>query len=101
MIEDPARVAAGAACRHGERARSTRAYGWSVLPLVALVRAYQLTLSPLLGGQCRYVPTCSAYALDALRQHGPFRGTWMAARRILRCHPFARGGYDPVPPADE
>ncbi len=61
------------------------------------VRVYQWTLRPLLGGQCRYRPTCSDYALDALREHGGIRGGILAARRILRCHPFAKGGYDPVP----
>ncbi len=73
-------------------------YTWSIFPLVVLVRAYQMTLSPFIGRQCRYEPTCSNYALDALREYGPWRGTWKAAGRILRCHPFAKGGYDPVPP---
>lgn len=67
-------------------------------PLIALVRLYQVTLSPFLGGQCRYHPTCSAYAITALRDYGPWRGSWMSLRRIGRCHPFAKGGYDPVPP---
>ncbi|MCC6428756.1 MAG: membrane protein insertion efficiency factor YidD [Phycisphaerales bacterium] len=66
-----------------------------------LIRAYQVTLSPFIGGQCRYSPTCSNYALDAYREHGPWRGTGMTIRRILRCHPFARGGYDPVPPRED
>lgn len=70
----------------------------SILPLILLVRLYQITLSPLLGGQCRYHPTCSHYAIEALREHGALRGSIMAARRIGRCHPFAKGGYDPVPP---
>lgn len=65
--------------------------------LILLVRGYQVTLSPLLGGQCRYYPTCSAYAIEALERHGALRGSWMAARRIGRCHPFRPGGYDPVP----
>ena len=69
-------------------------------PLIALVRIYQGTLSPFIGRQCRYEPTCSNYAIDALREHGPLTGTVMAVRRVLRCHPFARGGYDPVPPRD-
>lgn len=68
------------------------------LPLIALVRLYQITLSPFLGRQCRYHPTCSAYAITALHDHGPFRGSLMALRRIGRCHPFTKGGYDPVPP---
>jgi putative membrane protein insertion efficiency factor len=66
-------------------------------PLIALVRLYQVTLSPFLGGFCRFQPTCSAYAIDALRQHGALRGSWLAARRLLRCHPFGGHGYDPVP----
>lgn len=68
--------------------------------LVLLVRAYQATLSPLLAGHCRYVPTCSEYAIDAMRTHGPIRGTRLAISRIARCHPFVKGGYDPVPPPD-
>lgn len=70
----------------------------TTLPLIGLVRLYQVTLSPLIGGQCRYHPTCSRYAIEALNEHGPIRGSWMTIRRIGRCHPFARGGYDPVPP---
>jgi uncharacterized protein len=65
--------------------------------LVLLVRVYQVALSPLLGGSCRYYPTCSAYAIEALERHGALRGSWMAVRRIGRCHPFRPGGYDPVP----
>jgi hypothetical protein len=65
------------------------------------IRAYQVTLSPLLGPCCRYTPTCSRYALEALRVHGVWRGSALAAWRVLRCHPFARGGFDPVPPREE
>jgi putative membrane protein insertion efficiency factor len=67
--------------------------------LVFLVRAYQVALAPLLGGQCRYDPTCSEYAVEALDQHGAFRGAALAGRRIARCHPFRPGGFDPVPSA--
>lgn len=65
--------------------------------LIALVRAYQLFIGPLLPAACRYYPTCSAYAIEALERHGPWRGLIMAVRRIGRCHPFRSGGYDPVP----
>jgi uncharacterized protein len=61
------------------------------------IEAYRLTLSPLLGGFCRYVPSCSAFAMEAIRRYGAARGGWMAVRRIGRCHPFHRGGFDPVP----
>jgi uncharacterized protein len=65
--------------------------------LVRLVRAYRAYVSPLLGPRCRFAPSCSAYALEALETHGALRGTWLAVRRVSRCHPFHRGGYDPVP----
>ncbi len=65
--------------------------------LVLGVRAYQVALSPLLGGQCRYYPTCSAYGIEALEKHGARRGLWLTMRRIGRCHPFRPGGFDPVP----
>lgn len=62
------------------------------------VRAYRLLLSPWVGHGCRFQPTCSVYALEALAQHGALRGGWLAARRILRCHPWGGHGHDPVPP---
>lgn len=65
--------------------------------LRAFVQAYRWTISPLLGPSCRYYPTCSAYALDALDEHGAVRGAWLATKRICRCHPWHEGGYDPVP----
>ena len=61
------------------------------------VRAYRAVFSPWVGHNCRYQPTCSAYALEALERHGALKGAWLALRRILRCHPFGRSGYDPVP----
>ncbi|MBI1394428.1 MAG: membrane protein insertion efficiency factor YidD [Betaproteobacteria bacterium] len=65
--------------------------------LRALVRAYQFILSPFIGYGCRFHPTCSNYALEALERHGPVKGSWLAIRRILRCHPWHPGGHDPVP----
>ncbi len=66
--------------------------------LTLLVRAYQLVLRPILPPACKFVPSCSDYAIEALRTHGVLRGTKLAAWRILRCNPFTAGGYDPVPP---
>ena len=65
--------------------------------LILAVRGYQVALSPLFPPACRYFPTCSQYAIDALERHGAVRGSWLAVRRILRCHPLRPGGYDPVP----
>ncbi len=64
-----------------------------------LLRAYQLMISPLLGPRCRFYPSCSNYALEALQVHGAGKGSWLAAKRVCRCHPFNDGGFDPVPPA--
>ena len=66
--------------------------------MVLLIRGYQLFISPLFGPRCRFQPTCSQYAIEALRTHGFFRGSWLAVRRIGHCHPLNPGGYDPVPP---
>lgn len=65
--------------------------------LIALIRLYRRVLSPLIGGQCRFTPTCSNYAEQAIELYGPWRGSWMALKRILRCHPLCAGGVDPVP----
>ena len=65
--------------------------------MVVLIRAYQMILSPLFPPACRYLPTCSQYAIEALEQHGFVAGTWLAIKRIGRCHPFHVGGFDPVP----
>lgn len=74
---------------------------WTAVPLVALIRAYQKMVSPVMGKNCRYSPTCSAYAVEALQVHGTVRGGWLALRRIGRCQPLFEGGYDPVPPRQE
>lgn len=65
--------------------------------LIFLVRGYQVALSPLFPAACRYYPTCSVYAIEALRRYGAWRGSWLTVRRLARCHPFHPGGYDPVP----
>jgi uncharacterized protein len=65
--------------------------------LTGPIRAYQMSLSPLLGPRCRFHPSCSHYALEAIERHGAARGGWLAAKRIARCHPLNPGGYDPVP----
>lgn len=72
---------------------------WPVRMLVLLVRGYQLFISPMLGPRCRFHPTCSQYAVEALQTHGAVKGGWLALRRVLRCHPLHPGGHDPVPPA--
>lgn len=69
--------------------------------LLAAIRLYQLLLSPLLGGNCRYQPTCSVYAQEAIRRHGAISGGVLALRRIARCHPWGDSGYDPVPEKEE
>lgn len=71
---------------------------WAIaLPFILLIRLYQVTLSPLMGGQCRFRPTCSEYAIEAYRLHNPLRASWLTLRRLARCHPFGGHGYDPVP----
>ncbi|TAD93871.1 MAG: membrane protein insertion efficiency factor YidD [Bacteroidetes bacterium] len=67
------------------------------LPFVAVIRFYQLVISPWLGPKCRFQPTCSQYALEAFKKHGPFKGFWLALKRIGRCHPWGGSGWDPVP----
>jgi putative membrane protein insertion efficiency factor len=68
--------------------------------LILLIRLYRLTLSPLFGPACRFEPSCSRYAMACLETHGALRGSWLALRRLLRCHPFHPGGYDPPPLPD-
>ncbi|NLY87314.1 MAG: membrane protein insertion efficiency factor YidD [Clostridiales bacterium] len=65
--------------------------------MISLVRAYQIGISPYLGGHCRYRPTCSQYFIEAVEKYGALKGSWLGIRRILRCHPGRPGGYDPVP----
>ena len=68
-----------------------------IAPFVGLIRFYQVVISPLTPGMCRYQPTCSQYALEALRKHGILRGSWLAIKRIFSCNPWGGDGYDPVP----
>ena len=72
----------------------SRALAW---PLIGLVKLYKLAISPWLGMNCRFQPTCSEYAIEALRKHGVIRGSWLSGNRIARCHPWGGSGYDPVP----
>ena len=65
--------------------------------LIGLIRLYQITLSPYIGRACRYTPTCSNYGIEAIRKHGPFKGTWLTIKRVLSCNPWGGNGYDPVP----
>ena len=88
----PASTAAHAA--HVQRDEPSLA----VRVVLALLRAYKLLLSPLFTGACRFTPSCSDYAADALREHGLAGGTWLGLKRLLRCHPFGGHGFDPVPP---
>jgi len=67
------------------------------LPFIALIKLYQWILSPLIGPKCRFTPTCSQYAIEALKKHGIFKGLWLTVKRLLRCHPWGGHGYDPVP----
>lgn len=64
---------------------------------IVAIRGYQIAISPLLPASCRYTPTCSQYAIEALGRYGALKGSWLAGRRLLRCHPFRAGGHDPVP----
>ncbi len=78
--------------KRNDRLRHIAAY-----PLILLVKFYRVCISPYKTPCCRFTPTCSQYALEALSKYGPFKGSWLAIRRLLRCHPFGGSGYDPVP----
>lgn len=69
--------------------------------LIALIKVYRYALSPFLGPHCRFTPSCSSYAIEALQQHGLLKGGGLSIKRLMRCHPWSEGGYDPVPPRDE
>jgi len=71
---------------------------WIISKLfVVIIRIYQLSISPFLGANCRYTPTCSQYSIEAIEKHGPFKGGWLAIKRISSCHPWGGHGHDPVP----
>ena len=86
-------------CNNEQESATTTASQQSLFAkaLIKFVRAYQLVLSPLLGPSCRFQPTCSSYATEAITVHGGLKGGWLAAKRILKCHPWGGFGYDPVP----
>ncbi len=69
----------------------------AALPLLIIIKFYRAVISPLKPPTCRFYPTCSAYAYEAISKYGPFRGSWLAIKRVLRCHPLNPGGFDPVP----
>jgi putative membrane protein insertion efficiency factor len=77
-----------------QQARKPSAVGWA---LIGLLNAYRKFVSPMLGANCRFYPSCSAYALESVQLHGALKGSWLAVRRLSRCHPFHAGGIDPVP----
>lgn len=69
--------------------------------LIWLIKAYRVAISPWFGAKCRFHPTCSQYAIDAISEHGMIKGCWLSGKRILKCHPFSEGGFDPVPSANK
>ena len=82
---------------HSSRSRRRPRAGLVAVILLAILSVYRRVLSPLLGPACRFEPSCSRYASEAIRAHGAARGSWLAVRRISRCHPYHAGGFDPVP----
>lgn len=81
-------------------APDTTAPSWSARAALVVIAAYRVLLSPFVGGACRYTPSCSVYAEEAFRVHGAVRGGWLTLGRLARCRPFARYGFDPVPPRE-
>ncbi|NBH74534.1 membrane protein insertion efficiency factor YidD [Rodentibacter pneumotropicus] len=75
---------------------ATHSFGSKIL--IGLIRIYQMTISPLIGSRCRFIPTCSCYGIEALKRHGLLKGGWLTLKRVLKCHPLNEGGFDPVPP---
>lgn len=94
MVTDPATIPDAPPATPGRPGALARL---GAAPLIGLVLLYRALLSPLMGGRCRFHPTCSEYALQALRRHGPVRGGWLTVRRLARCHPWGGSGYDPPP----
>jgi len=90
-------MSVGTAARRTAGAVPRSARRFVACALIGAIRAYRFLLSPWLGTRCRYVPTCSMYAIEAIERCGPLRGAWLAAARIARCHPWGGSGYDPVP----
>lgn len=90
---------ADASCRTLAKSAAETASQLGAQGMLGLIRAYKLAVSPYLRKNCRFYPSCSDYAAQAIAAHGPAKGSWLAARRICRCHPFSEGGVDPVPPA--
>ena len=97
MAEGACEERASSEKRASSEVSAARAPGLVARLLIALLTVYKRLVSPLLGEHCRFHPTCSRYAMDAIRAHGAWRGSWLAARRLSRCHPFHEGGLDPVP----
>jgi uncharacterized protein len=84
-------------CERHDETEKRQGQGPASMVLVALIRFYQLTVSSVLGRRCRYLPTCSDYAMEAVRLHGAWAGFWLGFSRVLRCHPWGGDGFDPVP----
>lgn len=99
-MAEPAPQTDPACGRSAGRARREATFPLRVvlaMPFMVAIRLYQVMLGPFMGGHCRFHPTCSEYGLEAYRRHGPIKGTWLTARRIVKCHPFGGSGFDPVP----